>query len=95
VENERAGWRKELTYLRRRGKKVPSRRLSGSAEGARTLAKTGLRRRSGEENQRTGKEEVAEEWVVPVAGRRSTWRRSVGCAAAAGSLAAAEARFVA
>jgi hypothetical protein len=64
-------------------------------EGARTLAKTGLRRRSGEENQRTGKDEVAEEWVVPIAGRRSTWRRSVGCAAAAGSLAAAEARFVA
>ena len=41
------------------------------------------------------KDEFAEESAVPVAGRRSTWRRSVGCAAAAGSLAAAEARFVA
>jgi hypothetical protein len=41
------------------------------------------------------KDEFAEESAVPVAGRRLTWRRSVGCAAAAGLLAAAEARCVA
>jgi hypothetical protein len=80
------------------GEEVPSRRVSGSDEGARTLANTGMRRGSGRRtNGLEGRVHrgVARTCEDDVAGRRWTGVGPLGAQRRRVRLAAAEARCVA